>query len=224
ATFVSHIRHASTDRIRIVIHKRKRIQAKFGRTSQNRINTAASVPGAVDQNLLYTIPLRMQLSKQQIHQIFLDEQKQGNQAQGDNQQPPREQKAGEKADGEGDEKCLGGDTYHLLGFANSQKAVSPGIRADTIQHQNDNHRQAEGHAQDRFGWVVNMLAEFQSVINEISQSYSQNYGREIGSDLKCRKIAAEMLRCVAVDSRRCQFKTNGGGLGWEFRLRLAESN
>src|SRR5438876_907252 len=88
-------------------------------TSQNRLNTAASVPGAVNQNLLYTVPLRMQLSNQQIHQIFLDEQKQGNQAQSDNQQPPREQKAGEKADGEGNQKCLGGDTYHLLGFANS---------------------------------------------------------------------------------------------------------
>ena len=62
------------------------------------------MPGAVDQNLLYTVPLRMQLSNQQIHQIFLDEQKEGNQAQGDNQQPSGEQKACEKADGEGDEK------------------------------------------------------------------------------------------------------------------------
>src|SRR5438094_536550 len=73
-------------------------------TSQNRINTAASVPAAVDQHLFDPVAFRMQLPNQQIHQIFLDKQKQWNQAQGDNQQPSGEQKAGEKADGEGDEK------------------------------------------------------------------------------------------------------------------------
>ena len=62
------------------------------------------MPAAVDQHLFDPVAFRMQLPNQQIHQIFLDKQKQWNQAQGDNQQPSGEQKAGEKADGEGDEK------------------------------------------------------------------------------------------------------------------------
>ena len=62
----------------------------------------------------------MQLPDQQVHEIFLDKQKQRNQTQGDDQQPSGEQEAGKEADSERNQKRLRGDAYHLLGLSDSQ--------------------------------------------------------------------------------------------------------